>query len=370
MSCWRATAGNGEISSAGLHGAALAATSSAIGKPVNMILAGDIGGTSARLAYFEQKDGRLSPIAEEVKHSRDFPSLQAAVSEFQSHHNYSVNCACFGVAGPVQNRRVEAPNLPWVIDAAALEHELGITSVFLINDLEANAYGISELVEGDFEVLAPGFEGIQGNAAVISAGTGLGEAGLYWDGARHHVFAAEGGHADFAPADEMQAELWSYLRKQFGGHVSWERVLSGPGQHNIYEFLRDTGKGQEEPWLADEIKQGDASAIISRHGLSGKSPLCVQAVNLFVEIYGAAAGNLALKFLAVGGVYIGGGIAPKILPKLKEPRFMQAFCDKGRLGALLKKIPVRVILNDKTALLGAGHVAMMNAGKSVGRSVA
>jgi glucokinase len=198
----------------------------------------------------------------------------------------------------------------------------------------------------------------------------LGEAGLYWDGVRHHVFAAEGGHTDFAPANELQVELWSYLRKRFGGHVSWERVLSGPGQHNIYEFLRDTGKGVEEPWLAGEMRAGDASAVISRHGLSGNSPLSVQAVNLFVEIYGAAAGNLALKFLAVGGVFIGGGIAPKILPKLKEPRFMQAFCNKGRLRPLLEKIPVRVILNDKTALLGAGHVAMMNAVRGVGRSVA
>lgn len=333
-----------------------------------MILAGDIGGTSARLAYFEQRDGRLFPLAEEVKHSRDYPSLQAAVLEFTRKHNYPVSCACFGVAGPVNNGRIEAPNLPWVIEAVVLERELGISKVYLINDLEANAHGLSELVEADFAVLARGVAGVRGNAAVISAGTGLGVAGLYWDGAMHHPFAAEGGHADFAPADDLQAELWHYLHKKFDGHVSWERVLSGPGQYNIYQFLRDTGKGQEEPWLTKELREGDPSAVVSRHGLTGESSLCEHAVELFVELYGAAAGNLALNFLAVGGVFIGGGIAPKILPKLKEPRFIHAFCNKGRLRMLLEQISVRVVLNDKTALLGAGHVAMMDAAKAMGQS--
>lgn len=335
-----------------------------------MILAGDIGGTSARLAYFDRKDGVLVPVAEEVKHSHDFPNLESAVLAFQSKYKYPVACACFGVAGPVHNRRVEAPNLPWIIDAALLERELGIDDVYLLNDLEANAHGLSELRDGDFAILAPGVAKSAGNQAVISAGTGLGEAGLYWDGSKHHVFAAEGGHTDFAPANELQIELWLYLRKKFGGHVSWERVLSGPGQYNIYEFLRDTGKGKEEPWLTEEIKGGDPSAAVSRNGVSGKSPLAEEAVNVFVEIYGAAAGNLALKFLATGGVFVGGGIAPKILTKLKEERFLTSFLDKGRLRSLLAEIPIRVVLNDKTALLGAGHVAMLNAGKAVARSTA
>ena len=334
-----------------------------------MILAGDIGGTSARLAYFEQKDNRLTPVVEEVKHSHEYPSLQAAVLEFKSKYNYAVGNACFGIAGPVRNGRVEAPNLPWIIDSVVLQDTLGIDKVNLINDLEANAHGLLELTERDFAVLAPGIA-TKGNAAVISAGTGLGEAGLYWDGSQYHVFAAEGGHADFAPANEMQAELWSFMRKKFDGHVSWERVLSGPGQKNIYEFLRDTGKGKEEPWLTEEMKHADPSAVISRNGLSGKSPLCEQAVNVFVEIYGAAAGNLALKLLAVGGVFIGGGIAPKILTKMKEQRFHEAFCDKGRLRSLLEQIPVRVILNDKTALFGAGRVAMLNATRVRSQSVA
>ena len=326
-----------------------------------MILAGDVGGTSVRLAYFDEKNGHLVPVAEEVKHSRDFSTFAAAVLEFKRMYNYPVACACFGIAGPVNKGRVEASNLPWIIEAVVLERELGIDKVFLINDLEANAHGLSELTEEDFEVLTPGVVSGVGNAAVISAGTGLGEAGLYWDGTMHHPFAAEGGHADFAPANELQVELWRYLRQKFGAHVSYERVLSGPGQYNIYEFLRDTGKGKEEPWLTEELAVGDASATISRNGISGRSPLCEQAVEIFVEIYGAAAGNLALKYLALAGVFIGGGIAPKILPKLKEPRFVEAFLDKGRLRTLLEQIPVRVILNDKTALLGAGHVAMTSA---------
>src|SRR6185437_11919640 len=277
-----------------------------------------------------------------------YPSFEAAVSEFRLSNAYNITCACFGVAGPVKNGYVQASNLPWIIDASVVEREADIATVQLINDLEANAYGLGELEEADLETLTPGIHGSEGNAAVISAGTGLGEAGLFWDGASHRPFAAEGGHADFGPANDLQVELWRYLHQRFGGHVSWERVLSGPGQHNIYEFLRE------------EMDAADASAVITRHGLDGSSPLCRQAVDVFVEIYGAAAGNLALKYLAVSGVYLGGGIAPKILPKLKEPRFLIAFRGKGRLRSLLETIPVRVVLNEKTALLGAGRVAMQN----------
>jgi len=328
-----------------------------------MILAGDVGGTSVRLAYFELKNSRLTAVAEEVKHAREYPSLQTAVIEFIRDHHCSPICACFGVAGPVTNGIVKASNLPWIIDASVLEREASIPKVHLINDLEANAYGLAELADEDFEILTPGIIGLRGNAAVISAGTGLGEAGLFWDGTTHVPFAAEGGHADFGPANELQMELWQYLHKKFG-HVSWERVLSGPGQYNIYEFLRQSGRGDEEPWLTEEMKRDDPSAVISRHALNGTSPLCELAVNIFVEIYGAAAGNLALKILAVSGVYVGGGIAPKILPKLREPRFLEAFRDKGRLRPLMETIPVRVVLNEKTALLGAGHVAVMHCGQA------
>jgi glucokinase len=322
-----------------------------------MILAGDIGGTSARLAYFELRNGRLAVVVERTYRSREQTSLESAIGKFITEQNIRVQVACFGIAGPIRDRKVITPNLPWEIDAAVLERELGIARVGLLNDLEANAYGLSELTEVDYAVLASGAPRAIGNQAVISAGTGLGEAGLYWDGASHHPFPCEGGHADFAPANDLQIELLQYLMKKFGGHVSIERVLSGPGLYNVYQFLRDTGKGTEESWLKDEMKTQDPSALISQHGLSGKSPLCAMALEVFVDIYGAESGNFALKVMALGGVYIGGGIAPKILPKLQQPRFMEAFKNKGRLAALLEQMPVRVILNDKTALLGAAHVA-------------
>jgi glucokinase len=322
-----------------------------------MILAGDIGGTSARLAYFELRNGRLTVVVERTYRSREQTSLESAIGKFITEQNIRVQVACFGIAGPIRDRKVITPNLPWQIDAAVLERELGIARVGLLNDLEANAYGLSELAEVDYAVLASGAPRAIGNQAVISAGTGLGEAGLYWDGASHHPFPCEGGHADFAPANDLQIELLQYLMKKFGGHVSIERVLSGPGLYNVYQFLRDTGKGMEESWLKDEMKTQDPSALISQYGLSGKSPLCAMALEVFVDIYGAEAGNFALKVMALGGVYVGGGIAPKILPKLQHPRFMQAFKNKGRLAALLEQMPVRVILNDKTALLGAAHVA-------------
>ena len=323
-----------------------------------MILAGDIGGTSARLAYFELRNGRLAVIADHTYRSREHPTLESAIEKFITEQNIKVQVACFGIAGPIRARKVVTPNLPWQIDAAVLERELGIARVFLLNDLEANAYGLSELTDRDYATVATGITEAVGNRAVISAGTGLGEAGLFWDGASHHPFPCEGGHADFAPTDDLQIELLQFLRKKFGGHVSTERVLSGPGLHNIYEFLRDTGKGKEEPWLAEEMKTQDPSACISQNGLSGKSPLAAMALDVFVDIYGAEAGNFALKTLALGGVYIGGGIAPKILSKLQQPRFLQAFKNKGRLAGLLEQMPVRVILNDKTALLGAAHVAI------------
>ena len=327
-----------------------------------MILAGDIGGTSARLAYFELKNGSLAVVAERTYRSREHTSLGSAIEKFISEQNIKVQVACLGIAGPIRERKVVTPNLPWQIDAALLERELGIAHVSLLNDLEANAYGLSELKDADYVVLASGDPSAAGNQAVISAGTGLGEAGLYWDGMSHHPFPCEGGHADFAPTNDLQIELLQYLMKKFGGHVSIERVLSGPGLYNIYQFLRDTGKAAEERWLMEEMKTQDPSALISQHGLSGKSQLCAIALDVFVDIYGAETGNFALKAMALGGVYVGGGIAPKILPKLQHPRFMQAFKNKGRLDTLLEQMPVRVILNDKTALLGAAHVALSQDG--------
>jgi glucokinase len=273
-----------------------------------------------------------------------------------------VEHAAFGVAGPVIGDRADTPNLPWEVDAGDLARALRGARAWLINDLEANTYGLAALGPADLVVLNSGDPTAAGNIAVISAGTGLGEAGAYWDGARHHPFAGEGGHADFAPQDELEAELLLHLRQKLGGRVSWERVVSGPGLYAIYEFLRDTGRGVEPLWLRDALQQEDPSAAVSEAGLSGASELCVKALDLFVAFYGAEAGNLALKFKATGGVYVGGGIAPRIIERLKDRIFMDAFVDKGRLRSMLERIPVRVILNDDAALLGAARYAALRAG--------
>jgi glucokinase len=229
--------------------------------------------------------------------------------------------------------------------------------VGLINDLEANAWGIATLSSDDIAVLNPGESDGAGNLALISAGTGLGQAGLHWDGTRYRPFASEGGHVDFAPRNRLEMDLLEFLLRQFP-RVSYERVVSGPGLQNIYRFLRETGRGDEPPWLAARLREQDPNAVVAQAALSGESALCVQALDLFVALYGAAAGNLALTLLATGGVYLGGGIAPKILPKLKDPIFLNAFFTKGRLRPLLETVPVRVILNDQTALFGAARYAL------------
>jgi glucokinase len=327
-----------------------------------MILAGDIGGTNTRLAFFTIAGDRLSSVVEETFPSREHSSLDEIVRQFVATHRHPVSLAGFGIAGPVKGGRSETTNLPWMVDAQQLAGELGLPTVALINDLEANAYGIAALETKDFVILNPGAPKAIGNAAIIAAGTGLGEAGFYWDGKLPLPFACEGGHSDFAPRNEIEIELLRYLLGKFG-HVSYERVLSGPGLYNIYQFLRDTGHGEEPVWLADEMRERDPAAVISQTALAGRSALCVHALNLFVSLYGAEAGNLALKVMAIGGVFVGGGIAPKILPKLQEPLFMEAFVAKGRMQPLLEAMPVAVILNDHTALFGAARCAWLRGGK-------
>jgi glucokinase len=325
-----------------------------------MILAGDIGGTNARLASFEVVHGRVKPLVEETFPSRAYASLDDIVHTFVLAHDLRVVQACFGIAGPVRHGRREAINLAWVVDAQRLAQHLGLATVWLINDLEATAYGAGALALEDFVTLNEGVPGAEGNAVVIATGTGLGEAGLYWDGKQHWPFASEGGHASFAPGDALQVELLQYLQQRFT-HVSWERALSGPGLYNVYTFLRDTQRGVEPAWLTEELRQGDRSAVISRVALAGTCDLCVQALDLFVTLYGAEAGNLALKMLSTGGVFVGGGIAPKIVDKLQDTTFIQAFCAKGRLQPVLEAIPIRVIMNDKTALYGAARCAALRA---------
>src|ERR1700688_1222589 len=275
-----------------------------------MILAGDIGGTNARLAFFTVEHGRLRSLAEHVYPTREHRDLESVVGEFVRDHALRPEHACFGIAAPVTRGRAAMPNLGWVVESASLAKLLGIARVTLINDLEANAYGIGALEPADFETMNAGAPDAIGNAAVIAAGTGLGEAGLYWDGARHHPFACEGGHAGFAPNDDLQCELLHQMRREFG-HVSRERVLSGPGLFNIYRFLRDSGRGDEPPWLAEELSQEDPAARVSIAAMEGRSALCAQALALFVSIYGSEAGNLALEMMATAGAYLGGGIAPK-----------------------------------------------------------
>jgi glucokinase len=324
---------------------------------MSLILAGDIGGTNARLALFETRNGGFHLVSSTIFPSRQYTGLDQIVKEFVTQSGAHPSLACFGIAGPVTNGRVEASNLPWVIESRRLADELKIPEALLINDLEATAWGVGALPP-DRLVPLNQVSSIAGNQAVIAAGTGLGEAGLYWDGSRHHVFASEGGHSDFAPLDEPQVELLKYLRGRFG-HVSYERVLSGPGLVNIFEFLRDTGKGRAPDWLVAEMVESDAAKAISEGGLRGQCPICEQALDIFVSVFGAEAGNLALKMKAIGGVFLAGGIAPKILPKLQTSKFLEVFLEKGRLRRLMAMIPIQVITDDKLALLGAARCALV-----------
>jgi glucokinase len=319
-----------------------------------VILAGDIGGTSTRLALAEVTGRVLRLEAVERYASREHKGLADIVAIFLAAHPAAVERACFGIAGPIRAGRVETPNLPWVIEADGLARRFAIGRVRLLNDLEANAYGVFTLAPEDFAVLNRGVPAADGNAAILSPGTGLGEAGYHWDGKELHPFASEGGHADFAPRDAVQVELFGWLHGRYG-HVSYERVLSGPGLVNLYTFLRDTGRGEETVAL-----EGDPAAAISKAALAGASELAVSALDLFVSILGAEAGNLALKMKATRGVYVGGGIAPKILARLQRPGFLEAFTDKGRFQEFMEAIPVQVILNEWTALRGAALGASLS----------
>lgn len=324
-----------------------------------MILAGDVGGTNTRLALFEVVADRLETDALEVYPSREFDGLLEILSRFVTSHPSDLHAACFGAAGPVVDGICRTSNLPWVVDSRVLATKLGLEGVGLINDLEANAYGLSALEAGDFAVLHPGDPESSGNAALISAGTGLGEAGLHWEGDSYKPIAGEGGHTDFAPRNALEIDLLNYLLESYD-HVSYERILSGPGLVNIYNFLLATGRGGEPSWLKDEMEAGDPAATISKVGLENRAEVCTRALDIFVSILGAEAGNLALTLLASGGVYLGGGIAPKILPKLKEPVFREAFLAKGRMKRVLEAVLVQVILNEQTALLGAARVAQFD----------
>lgn len=328
-----------------------------------MILAGDIGGTNARLAYFQPQNGHLRLVSEQVFPSREHSEFGEIVTKFLEESGTRPEVACFGIAGPVRNGRVETSNLPWVIEQARLAKQIHLPATLLINDLEASAWGIGDLSAADLIALNQVAGPTVGNQAVIAPGTGLGEAGLFWDGTRHHVFACEGGHTDFAPRNDLQIELLRYLMARFG-HVSYERILSGPGLVNVYEFLRDSGCGKESEEFATHLKNSDAAATISRAAIDGSSPLAEKALDVWISVYGAEASNLALKIMATGGLFLAGGISPKILPKLTGSSFMKTFLDKGRLTPLVEAIPVQVVTNEKAGLLGAARCAAVRANRS------
>lgn len=324
-----------------------------------MILAGDIGGTKTVLALFQDDGDGLHAVHETTFASGEYSSLEDILATFLGEvPDWPIRAGCFGIAGPVFEGQCVATNLLWRLDEVALARALGVPTVKLLNDVEAAAYGMLHLPPEDFEVLNPGpHPKRQGNMAVIAAGTGLGEAILYRDGARFHPIATEGGHTGFAPHTDQEIALLQYLRGKFDGHVSYERILSGPGLVHLYTFLRDDGNIAEPTWLTETLRHGDPSPAIAGVALADQDPVCVAALELFCAIYGGEASNLALKCLAVGGVVVGGGIAPKLLPVLKNGGFMHRFTDRGRFVNFLQDIEVRVALNPRAPLLGAAHFA-------------
>lgn len=325
-----------------------------------MFLAGDIGGTKTVLAIFESSGDALRKIREETFPSQSYTAFDTILGEFLEKESPSnLRAICLGVAGTVIDGRSHATNLPWNLDEAELAAQRGVPRVKILNDLEAAAYGVLHLRADQLCVLQAGSRGKRaGNVAVIAAGTGLGEAMLYWDGAHYQPIASEGGHADFGPTTRLEAELWEYLSAKFGGHVSWERVLSGPGVHNIYSFLRDCGHGTESREVEERMATGDPNAAIAEFGLAGTDPLCVRTLEILASIYGAEAGNMALRYVAYGGVIVAGGVAPKLLPALQKGEFTRAFSAKGRLRSFLETIEVSVALDPRAPLIGAAHYAM------------
>jgi glucokinase len=335
-----------------------------------MIVAGDVGGTKVHLALYGFEQGKLVHVRDERYPAHEFKGLEDIIRRFIAESGSpQVTAACFGVPGPVRGGRLRLTNLPWEIDSRELELNLKIAHVFLINDLEANGYGIPELTAEQLSTLNVGDTSAVGNRAVVSAGTGLGEGILVWNGKTHIPMPSEGGHTDFGARNPLEAELLVYLMKKLNGRVSYERVVSGPGIFNIYTFLRDEKKMEEPKWLADRMKTEDPNAVIGDAGESGTNELCAKTLEMFVSSYGAEAGNMVLKAMAIGGMYLGGGIAPKILKTMQNGLFIKAFADKGRLSELCIHTPVHVILESRAALLGAAAYAEARAAELSGTSV-
>jgi glucokinase len=334
-----------------------------------MILAGDVGGTKVHLALYDFEAGRLVQVRDHKYPAHEFGSLDEVVKAFQAEGtSEEIFAACFGCPGPVRDGRIKLTNLPWALDVRDLQRSLGIEPIFLINDLEANGYGIPELALESIFTLHAGDAAAVGHRGLIAAGTGLGEALLIWDGKQHRPIPSEGGHCDFAARTDREIELLKYLRATLPGRVSWERVVSGIAIKNVYAFLRDVEKLEEPAWLRDRMTKEDPNAVIGQCAEDGSSALCFETMQTFASAYGAETGNIALKVLAMGGMYLGGGIAPKMLKTLGNGSFVQAFLDKGRLSPVLEAVPVRVILDDSCALLGAAAYAEARAAELTGQS--
>lgn len=325
------------------------------------ILAGDIGGTKTLLQISEPKGNRFDVLFEKRYVSADYDSLTAMTQEFLREASgtikYPIAAACFGIAGPVSGRTARTTNLPWTLNADEMEAALGIPRVCLINDFQSVGYGIEALPAQDLVTLQAGTAVAHGTRVIIGAGTGLGQGFLVWQDNHYQVIASEGGHTDFAPTDDLQVDLLKYLRQRYRW-VTWERVVSGRGLVDVFEFLAAANQLRPTTALQNALKTEDHAAVISRFGMTGSDPLAMQALNLFVRLYGAQAGNLALTGLATGGVYVAGGVAPKIIDKLTDGTFMQNFLNKEeRMQPLLKAMPVKVVVNADVGLLGSAVVA-------------
>ena len=334
-----------------------------------MILAGDVGGTKVHLALYNFVAGRLVSLRDEKFLAHEYPNLEEIVERFLTQgieNREEITAACFGCPGPVRDGRLKLTNLPWILDARDLQRTLAIRHIFLINDLEANGYGIPQVSADKLFTLHEGDLAGVGHQGLIAAGTGLGEALLIWNGTSHTPIPSEGGHCDFAARNDREVALLQYLRRTLSGRVSFERVVSGLGIKNVYAYLRDVEKLDEPKWLHDRLAAEDPNAVIGQCAEDGSSSICFETMKIFAAAYGAECGNVALKVLSMGGIFLGGGIPPKILKTLQNGAFMQAFLDKGRLSPLLQAIPVRVILDDRCALLGAAAYAEARSTQLIG----
>ncbi len=329
-----------------------------------IILAGDIGGTKTNLSLFKLKGGKLFLMLEKTLTTRNFPSFEAILNSFikEEKELAEIDCICLGVAGPVIEGKVSGTNFPWELSEEEIRKTTGVSLIFLINDMEANAYGLGILKKEERIEIKKGAH-LSGNKAVISPGTGLGEAGIYWDGTYYHPFATEGGHCDFCPRNEQDIDLLKFLQDLFG-HVSWERIISGPGIYSLYQFLLKE-KNEEEPvWFQEKLVGNTPAAVISESAKEGNSPICTETMGLFFRYLAIETAQIALKFKATGGIYIGGGIIPKVLDLLDKEKFVDNFLQVNRMNPLLEKIPIYVITNEDSPIYGAAFYAAMRLSES------